>query len=70
MTKSECPIDQMAQLADELTGIAVAGQEAGLRLLAAEMQALALLMPGAVHSAAPSTKTDAETEADFDNMPV
>jgi len=41
-------------------------QHQGLELLRAEMEALATLLPGA---AAPS-KTDAEIEASFDNMPV
>ncbi|HEY6919016.1 MAG TPA: hypothetical protein VI412_07120 [Tabrizicola sp.] len=41
-------------------------QTQGLDLLLAEMRALALLLPGA----APERKTDAEVEADFDNMPV
>ena len=44
------------------------GSRAGLRLLAAEMQALASMMPGlAAPSALPS---DPEVEAEFDNMPV
>jgi len=38
----------------------------GLRLLLAEMHALAAVIPGSV-SAHP---TEAETEASFDNMPV
>jgi hypothetical protein len=39
-----------------------------LDLLLAEMQALAQVIPAA--AAVPGPKTDAETEAGFDNMPV
>lgn len=70
MTDMETPLDKMAHLAEEMTEAAVAGQAAGLRLLAAEMEALASLMPGrggAAHHHAPD---QAEIEADFDNMPV
>ena len=69
MKKTETTLDQMAHLAEEMTEVAMAGQAAGLQLLAAEMQALAQMMPGV---AAPQTtsQTDAEIEADFDNMPV
>jgi hypothetical protein len=43
-------------------------QSQGLALLLAEMQALAGMISA---SAVPyETKSDAETEADFDNMPV
>ena len=38
----------------------------GLELLLAEMCALAQMLPGTPHPA----RSDAETEADFDNMPV
>lgn len=68
MTKTDTPIEQMAQFAGEMTEAAVAGQAAGLRMLAAEMQALAQMMPGA--SGPSHDMTDAEIEADFDNMPV
>jgi hypothetical protein len=61
-------LGEMAHLAVEVTEVAVAGQAAGLRLLAAEMQALAHLMPGM--AGVPHAMTDAEIEADFDNMPV
>ena len=75
MPNRDTALDQMAHLAGEMTEVAMAGQAAGLRLLAAEMQALAHMMPGALVGAgiaAPKTdaETDAETEADFDNMPV
>lgn len=67
--KSETSLEQMAHLAGEMTEAALAGQAAGLRLLQAEMQALAQMMPGgaAVQHVA---KPDTEIEADFDNMPV
>jgi hypothetical protein len=39
-----------------------------LKLLLAEMQALAKVIPATTQVAAP--KSDSETEADFDNMPV
>jgi hypothetical protein len=39
-----------------------------LNLLLAEMQALARVIP--VVAAVPAAKSDSETEADFDNMPV
>lgn len=68
MTKDDTAIGQMAQLASEMTEAAVAGQAAGLRLLAAELQALAHLMPGMAGST--HSPTQAEIEADFDNMPV
>lgn len=43
----------------------------GLSLLRAELEALAVLMPGlAPVLPAAETRTDAEIEADFDNMPV
>ena len=65
---TESPLGQMAHLAGELTEVAVAGQAAGLRLLQAEMQALMSLVPG-LQGVAPA-HTQAEVEADFDNMPV
>lgn len=68
MEKSDTLMDQMAHFAGELTEAAVAGQAAGLRLLAAEMQALTQVMPGL---AGPGhSPSEAEIEADFDNMPV
>ncbi len=69
---SDSALGQMAHLGGEMTELAVAGQAAGLRLLAAEMQALASLMPGlAAPSALPSAlPSDPEVEAEFDNMPV
>ena len=63
-------IEQEADLLE--TGLAL--QQEGLRLLLAEMSALATLMPGA-GNAAPAdpdaeARTDAEVEASFDNMPI
>lgn len=69
MTKNETQIDHMAQIAAEMTEAMVAGQAAGLKILAVEMQALTQLMPGMAHPAE-APMTDAEIEADFDNMPV
>jgi hypothetical protein len=69
MEKHETPAEQMAELAAEMTEVMVAGQTAGLRILAAEMQALTQLMPGLAHPAGEGP-TDAEIEAEFDNMPV
>jgi hypothetical protein len=71
MENHQGTIDQMAYFAGEVTEVALATQAAGLRLLAAEMQALAQMMPGlnaGIETAEPAT--DAEIEADFDNMPV
>ena len=70
MTKPDETFDTMAQLAGELNQVAVASQAAAIQLLAAEMQALAHLMPGVTGAALPPSHTDAEIEADFDNMPV
>lgn len=70
MMKTETTLDHMAHLAEEMTEVALAGQAVGLRLLAAEMEALAHLMPGSSEAVLPSPATDAEIEADFDNMPV
>jgi len=72
-THSNSALGQMAHLAGEMTEVAVAGQAAGLRLLAAEMQALARMMPGlTAPSVLPSSAlpSDPEVEAEFDNMPV
>jgi hypothetical protein len=68
MTTQTTTLDQMAHLAGEMTEAVALGQAAGLRLLLAEMQALAQVMP-APH-AEHGVQSDAEIEADFDNMPV
>lgn len=71
MTDHETPIEKMAHLAGEMTEAALAGQAMGLQVLAAEMQALAQIMPVASAFAAPHhSPSQAEVEADFDNMPV
>jgi hypothetical protein len=57
----------------EMTEVALAGQVVGLKTLAAEMEALSQVMPGLVGAepqAGAKGRTDAEIEADFDNMPV
>lgn len=66
-------IESFAKLAGDLTAAAMSGQGAGLSLLQAELQALSLLMPGATlpeRSEAERLAAEAQTEADFDNMPV
>jgi hypothetical protein len=50
----------------ELLAAGITLQQQGLALLLAEMRALAALMPGE----RPRPPSDAEIEADFDNMPV
>ncbi|SNX73357.1 hypothetical protein SAMN05878503_11547 [Cereibacter ovatus] len=47
----------------EQTGTETPAPDQGLAHLLAEMQGLALVLP-------PVDRTDAEIEADFDNMPV
>lgn len=63
-------IDTMAHLAGEISEAVMMGQASGLRLLLAEMQALTQVMPGRALTEAERLATDAEVEADFDNMPV
>lgn len=78
MTKTDNALEQMAHLVGEVTEVSIAGQAAGLRLLAAEMQALAQMMPGmagpglgpGLGAGLDHSPTYAEIEADFDNMPV
>ena len=81
---AETPVAQMAHLMGEMTEAALAGQAVGLKLLAAEMQVLSHLIPsgpatGETADASatevqtpekPDSKTDAEIEAGFDNMPI
>ena len=67
------PAAKVAHLMGEMTEVALAGQVVGLKILAAEMEALSQLMPvlvGAEPQAGVEGRTDAEIEADFDNMPV
>lgn len=67
------PAGQVAQLMGEITEVALAGQAVGLKLLAAEMEVLSGMLPGAPGAEpqpVPQNRTDAEIEADFDNMPV
>lgn len=58
--------EEITRIATELT---VATQTAALRLLEAEMQALAQMMPGAPNAAQP-LPTEDEVEQGFENMPV
>jgi hypothetical protein len=67
------PAAQVAHLMGEMTEVALAGQVVGLKILAAEMEALSHGMPGLVGAepqAGVEGRTDAKIEADFDNMPV
>ncbi len=73
------PIEAMARMAGQMTAAAAAGQAVGLHVLLAEMQALAGVMPGvmtlpdpaqAAPDEAEERRQQAETEANFDNMPV
>jgi hypothetical protein len=71
--RAATPAVQVAELVGEMTEVALAGQVAGLQILAAEMEALSHVMPvvlGTEPDLAPEGRTDAEIEADFDNMPV
>lgn len=68
-THAATPIEHMAHFAGELSDAAALGQAAGLQVLLAEMQALALLMPTPTEPR-PATMTDSQIEAEFDNMPV
>lgn len=69
-------IETLAEVAGQMTQAAMAGQGVGLNLLLAEMQALAVMMPGAGLVPQPPRSPEqiladeAATEADFDNMPV
>ena len=69
---SDTPItSQMAHLAGEITEATIEGQSAGLRLLAAEMEALTQIIPGfGLPLTETAPRSDAEIEADFGNMPV
>lgn len=74
--KSKTPFEAMAALAGEMTAAALAGQAAGVHMLLAEMQALAVMMPGMAGLAsgprdeAAEAAGQAATEADLDNLPV
>ena len=64
MTKID-PMD-LIQIETDLMQAALTLEAQGLKLLLAEMQALATLIPGQ----ATNLPTEAETEDSFDNMPV
>ena len=66
MTDPKSP-DLISQEA-EILEAGIAMQAEGLKLLLAEMQALATLLPPGKQ--APAAETDASIEAGFDNMPV
>ena len=57
----------LTRIATELT---VVTQTATLRLLEAEMRALAHMLPGAGRTAQQPLPTDEEVEQGFENMPV
>ncbi|HSF65184.1 MAG TPA: hypothetical protein VLA78_12395 [Paracoccaceae bacterium] len=57
--------EETGALAERMAEGQQAAAEVGLRVLLAEMQALAAVLP-----AAHPPRSDAEIEADFDNMPV
>lgn len=60
------PPNVLLQLEADVMQAGLKAQARTLALMLAEMRALAALMPG---QARPS-RSDAEVEADFDNMPV
>lgn len=62
-TKNTVPEEVAAQAASLAREAPAAEQPQGLVHLLAEIQALALVMPA-------TDRTDAEIEADFDNMPI
>ena len=67
------PAAQVAHLIGRDDRGGLGGQVVGLKILAAEMEALSHVMPvlvGAEPQAGVEGRTDAEIEADFDNMPV
>lgn len=67
-------IDKLVELTGEMTGLALAEQAMGLKLLLAEMQALTTLMPGAAAASPDGTleaaRNEEQIESDFDNMPI
>lgn len=69
-TDAETVIEKMTNLAGEMAEVAAAGQAVGLQILAAEMEALSQVIPGLAGAQPDHAATDAEIEANFDNMPV
>jgi hypothetical protein len=64
MTKDNT--EDLLKLEGEVVKAGLAMQQSSLELLQAEIKALAAILPG---QPAPE-RSDAEVEADFDNMPV
>jgi len=62
--------DDAPDLTQVATELVMAAQAATLRLLGAELQVLAQMMPVAEHSPAQALPTEADIEEGFDNMPV
>ena len=62
------PLDDLIRQEANLIEGALQMQSQGLEILLTEMHALAGMLPGMAFSA--GTRTEAETEAGFDNMPV
>lgn len=62
----------VAHLVEEIAELAAASQDAALKLLQAEMEALSAVLPGAPHklTEVERARGESETEAGFDNMPV
>ncbi len=69
-TAAETMIEKMTDLAGEMAEVAAAGQAVGLQILAAELEALGQVIPGLAVAEPGHRATDAEIEANFDNMPV
>jgi hypothetical protein len=63
-------VTDLLQAEAELVSSGLDLQAQALTLLLAEMRALSEALPGAAHAAPSRAETDAEIEADFDNMPV
>jgi hypothetical protein len=71
----EHKLTTLAGLAGETIEAVAAGQAVGLALLKGEMEALVSVLPGHPHETPAETAArlqaeDAQTESDFDNMPV
>lgn len=67
MTRSPSDLNDLAQTAAEMV---MTTQTASLRLLEAELHALAHMMPGVESGLQEALPTDEEIEQAFDNMPV
>lgn len=67
MSKPTSDLTDLAQIAADMV---VATQAASMRLLEAEMQAMAQMIPGAEPKDGQTLPTDDEVEEGFENMPV